>query len=169
MTPAESSLWSFSLRVYAARGVTDACLWLQDKRGLDVNLLLFCVWAGLSRGELEDETVAEARELAGDWSRRVVCRLRAVRRELASDDYPKLRSEVQRVELAAEKVVQELLEALALRSPALDQPRATALRSARANLACYLDHEGVSHDPEVEARLAAVLSAALGGAPTSPG
>src|SRR5471030_292758 len=38
--------WNFSLEIYAAEGVSGACLDLQERRGCDVNILLFCCWLG---------------------------------------------------------------------------------------------------------------------------
>ncbi|MGE4220898.1 MAG: TIGR02444 family protein, partial [Alphaproteobacteria bacterium] len=40
----DAALWPFSLSVYARPGVAEACLALQARRGLDVNLLLWCGW-----------------------------------------------------------------------------------------------------------------------------
>jgi uncharacterized protein (TIGR02444 family) len=37
-----NAFWDFSLKVYAAAGVADECILLQDRFGIDVNLLLFC-------------------------------------------------------------------------------------------------------------------------------
>src|SRR3954470_3940357 len=36
--------WNFSLELYAGEGVAEACLDLQERRGCDVNVLLFCCW-----------------------------------------------------------------------------------------------------------------------------
>jgi len=79
----ESSLWRFSLAVYAQPGVDTACLDLQDRLGADVNLLLFALWAGavcgtrLSAAELE-----RLSSEAAAWQREVVAPLRGVRRRL---------------------------------------------------------------------------------------
>src|SRR5260370_35736283 len=40
--------WNFSLEIYAGEGVAEACLDLQERRGCDVNILLFCCWLGAS-------------------------------------------------------------------------------------------------------------------------
>ena len=61
--------WDFSLRVYGSDGVPAACIALQERRGIDVNLLLFSAWIGESgRGVLAesdlDATLA-ATTLAG--------------------------------------------------------------------------------------------------------
>ena len=39
-----SPFWRFSLRLYRAPGVGDACIALQETSGVDVNLLLFLLW-----------------------------------------------------------------------------------------------------------------------------
>ncbi len=50
---AKHPFWDFSLALYGREGVARACVALQDRRGLDVNILLFCCWAG-SRGRRLD-------------------------------------------------------------------------------------------------------------------
>ena len=40
-------LWEFSLEFYAQPGVASACLALQDRCGVDVNVLLLMCWCGL--------------------------------------------------------------------------------------------------------------------------
>lgn len=161
MGAVDTSFWSFSLRVYAAPGVADGCLWLQDAHGLDVNVLLFCVWTGITRGEMDAALMADVEALSRDWSSRVVEGLRTVRRGLASSGHQELHEEVQRVELAAEKIEQQELEKLAGRMPAFDLAPAAARRSARRNLALYLDSRSVTIDADVEMRLAPLIDAAL--------
>lgn len=46
----ENPFWRFSCAVYAAPGVAQACLELQDTHGADVNLLLLAAWLGAARG-----------------------------------------------------------------------------------------------------------------------
>src|SRR4029077_986465 len=41
-------LWRFSLAFYALPGVARALIALQDRDGLDVNLMLFAMWLGIS-------------------------------------------------------------------------------------------------------------------------
>ena len=60
--------WDFSLEVYAKEGVADACLRLQDDLGIDVNMLLFCCWAGHSGGgELGKRFIADTAGAVGAW------------------------------------------------------------------------------------------------------
>ena len=42
---AVSPFWTFSLRIYGQPGVPPACLTLQDEHGVDVNVLLFALYA----------------------------------------------------------------------------------------------------------------------------
>src|ERR1700680_2972326 len=49
-TQAGSPFWRFSLRFYRQPGVADACIALQDARGVDVNILLFFLWLGSPGG-----------------------------------------------------------------------------------------------------------------------
>jgi uncharacterized protein (TIGR02444 family) len=135
---AAAELWEFSLATYAAPGVADECLALQDRHGLDVNIALFCCWYGWSgRGRLTAAGIAAAEARVADWTRDVVVPLRAVRRALkplAAPQAATLRTSVKRLELDAEREEQRLLVAGAAgASPAAD-PR----RDAAANLDSYL-------------------------------
>ena len=42
--PLDNAFWKFSLAVYAAPGVPEECLAVQERYGVDVNVLLFCAW-----------------------------------------------------------------------------------------------------------------------------
>jgi len=78
----ETPFWDFSLAVYNRPGVAEACLALQDRRGLDVNLLLACCWAGAAGRRLEAQDISGLRGAVDEWQREVVAPLRAVRRRL---------------------------------------------------------------------------------------
>jgi uncharacterized protein (TIGR02444 family) len=43
--------WRFSLAFYARPGMADALIGLQDRAGLDVNLMLFALWRGALHGQ----------------------------------------------------------------------------------------------------------------------
>ena len=60
----DGRFWAFSLDVYGRPGVAPACLALQDRHGLDVNLLLFCCWAASQGVTLDQRTLAAAEEAA---------------------------------------------------------------------------------------------------------
>jgi uncharacterized protein (TIGR02444 family) len=79
----EGRLWSFSLATYNKPGVQKECLDLQNKHGIDVNMLLFCAFVG---GEhcavLPESDIKAALEVVADWHKNIVSRLRHVRRAL---------------------------------------------------------------------------------------
>lgn len=78
----DSPFWAFSLEIYGRPGVEDACLDLQRRLDLDVNLLLLCCWLATHGVHLDE---AAARRVAGaveGWRIEVVRPLRAVRRRL---------------------------------------------------------------------------------------
>ncbi len=116
----ETPFWAFSLAVYAGDGVAEECLGLQERLGLDVNLLLFAAYMGAVEGiRLEAKDVAAASAAVAEWHAEVVRPLRAVRRALkipaADADNPlhatnaTLRLQVKRAELESEKVEQAML------------------------------------------------------------
>jgi uncharacterized protein (TIGR02444 family) len=117
---APSPFWTFSLAVYREGAVQRECLELQDRYGVDVNLLLFCAFIGAVRGAaMPDQAVRLAGELVEDWHRDIVASLREVRRALkplAIDASPvaasaaALRANVKAMELEAERIEQTMLE-----------------------------------------------------------
>jgi uncharacterized protein (TIGR02444 family) len=133
-----ADFWAFSLALYAAPGVADECLALQDRHGLDVNIALFCCWYGWSgRGRLAAADVAAAEARVAAWSRDIVVPLRSVRRVLKPLPSPAaaaIRTSVKRLELDAEREEQRLLVA-GMPNPV---PAVDPLGDAGANLAAYL-------------------------------
>jgi uncharacterized protein (TIGR02444 family) len=79
----ESPLWRFSLAVYRGAGVQEECLGVQERFGVDVNLLMLCAYAGAVEGAvLSASDIADALEASGAWHGNVVKTLRQVRRTL---------------------------------------------------------------------------------------
>jgi uncharacterized protein (TIGR02444 family) len=108
-------LWDWTLEAYAQPGVPEACLSLQDEHGQNTPLLLWAVWAEAGDAAL----LARAAEVAHRWDDLAVTPIRAVRRALkppapgvADTDREGLREDVKAVELRAERVLMETLEAL---------------------------------------------------------
>jgi uncharacterized protein (TIGR02444 family) len=134
---ARNPFWAYSLRLYRKPGVAPACLGLQDRLGLDVNVLLFCLWTA-SRGlPLAPRTMAAAVDMSLMWSANVVRPLRSVRRFLKPMQLPAFRGQVARAELAAEKLEQMLLFGLLAQSP--ERPAGKPSGDvAGANLGRYL-------------------------------
>jgi uncharacterized protein (TIGR02444 family) len=142
----EPHLWRFSLAFYAAPSVARALITLQDRHGLDVNLMLFVLWLGVSgRGRLSGDELRAAERAGGQIRADVVEPLRALRRSLAQNpdaDVQRLRDGVKALELAAEKLVQSRLSRLAGPCDA-SRSRHARLAAAHDNFALYLGPERV--------------------------
>lgn len=142
---ARNPFWSYSLRVYKRPGMASACIALQDRAGVDVNLLLFCLWAGRSRIVLRPTTVKAALAVSNEWRSHIVEPLRSVRRHLkdpaqASMVLRALRERVLALELQAERLQQDALYALAEAVPRQDGERAMI---GADNLAAYFRQAGI--------------------------
>jgi uncharacterized protein (TIGR02444 family) len=134
----QSDFWRFSLEIYGRPNLSPHLIALQDGAGRDVNILLFCLYAGLVLGRRlgPDELVALASSVAG-WNAAVTEKLRAVRRDLkplaADPEIARLRSAVQVAELDAERLGQGRIEAALSEGPR----EAPGAYLARANLFAY--------------------------------
>jgi uncharacterized protein (TIGR02444 family) len=141
-----AAFWRFSLALYARPGVADALIALQDRAGLDVNLILFGLWVGTRHArELGRDGFAAAAEAAAELSG-VVRGIRMLRRQLgdgSAGDIRRLRGVVLRLELAAERQVQMRLAACADFATAQRAPRDRG-SAALANLARCLGDESES-------------------------
>lgn len=78
----ESAFWSYSLELYGRPGVERACLELQRRHDLDVNMVLLCFWLATRGMELDKAGLDRARAAAESWQLEVVRPLRAIRRRL---------------------------------------------------------------------------------------
>ena len=89
--------WNFSLELYAGEGVAEACLDLQERRGCDVNILLFCCWLGASgRPTLTADRLRAILKASDAWQAEIVRPLRAVRRLLKDRPWPEAMPETGR-------------------------------------------------------------------------
>lgn len=110
-------LWNFALRTYAQPGVESACLALQEA-GCDVCLLLAGAWLERRATPCTHERLQVLREQAQHWQREVIAPLRRTRQqwraEAAGDaQLTSLRERLKALELEAERVLLQRLEALA--------------------------------------------------------
>jgi uncharacterized protein (TIGR02444 family) len=127
------SLWTFAVDLYAAPGVADACLGLQDRHGCDVNVLLFAAWMGAVRHHaLAPAEMVEAAASVHDWHAEIVRPLRGVRRRLKSGPLPApdaseaLRTRIKAIEIEAERIELATLETLAAKWHVRDVERGGA-------------------------------------------
>lgn len=102
----------FAVNLYTGGEVGPACLQLQDRYGLDVNLVLFAAFLGaVGRRKLNSADITLARCRVDAWHRDVVGGLRTIRRGLKAGPAPapsaataELRKKVQQIEIAAELI-----------------------------------------------------------------
>jgi uncharacterized protein (TIGR02444 family) len=161
----DNALWRFVLPFYGRPGVAPACLTLQERLGVDVNILLFAIFAQIARGiALDPEDLATVDALVHDWRDEVVRPLRAIRSRMKSGPSPApsattepLRGRIKAAELEAEQIELALLfEWLGTRPPRAVTP--IAKRDIPQTVARYFASGPLA--PEVEAALE-VLSSAM--------
>jgi len=147
--------WNFSLEIYSGEGVTEACLDLQERRGCDVNVLLFCCWLGASgRPTLTVERLRALLTVTDAWQVEIVRPLRAVRRLLK--DRPWLEALPETVDATRRRVADAGLYA----PPAdRDRPVEKRLRAAIGNLGVYAVCLGVTPDDKDKAAVTALMIA----------
>jgi uncharacterized protein (TIGR02444 family) len=74
--------WDYALELYGSQGVEAACLELQERYGLDVNVVLFCCWLA-HRGVPADAALfGRIAATTAAWQEQFVRPLRAVRERL---------------------------------------------------------------------------------------
>lgn len=131
------SLWDWAVEAYAAPGVGDACLTLQDRHEQNPCLLLWAAWSARTGRTPAPDHVEAACDVARAWETTAVAPLRAVRRTLKApipdmDDGARLalRDEVKAIELSAERRLLAELEALAPADQGPPRPILDALVAA---------------------------------------
>lgn len=141
------SFWDWSQNAYGAPGAEETLLTLQDAHGLNVNLLLWCVWIAGRFAEPDEATLRRAMMIADEWERDAVAPLRRVRRTLKSrSGVEALRRKVKDAELCAERELQAALESFAVTRLAAAQDGEAPAR-ARRTLAAYARAAGAGKTP----------------------
>ncbi len=161
-----SPFWRFSVAFYRQPGVAQACLELQDRCGVDVNLLLFLLWMARAGRSLAGDDVKALDARLSRWRSEVVRPLRDMRRMLKTDP-PLLQSaqaegfreRVKALELEAERAQQEAMHALALTLAV--EPAASPEAAARAHVAAYERVRGCAFDRQSVDVLLSTLARAM--------
>ncbi len=110
-------LWEYSLVTYRAEEIAATCLALQDRFGVDVNLLLYAAWLARNNRCLDTEHLNELDALVTKWRDSVVRPLRGLRRQLQTyTEAAAVREELKTLELRAEQEQQEVMYAFHQRS-----------------------------------------------------
>ena len=141
-------LWDFALQVYGQNGVPSACIALQDRHTLDVNIILLSLWLGYSGRPLIDQTFLErVLDVSTRWNKEVVWKIRSARVVLKEkfSSIPLERSETLRQGLLALEIDCEHSELLAFAGivdtdPNTDLGEPLKLAICLANLSLYFNH-----------------------------
>jgi uncharacterized protein (TIGR02444 family) len=135
----ENPFWQFSLAVYGAPGVAQECIALQDRHGIDVNVLLFVAWLSAELGfVLSPATLESIDASVSVWRQNVVAPVRTARRHLKQSGPPALYDEIKALELKLEQAEQLQLFDL---THTLDAPHTEPVQALRANLALYAERK----------------------------
>lgn len=158
--------WRYSARLYGRPGVSGECLRLQDDAGVDVNVTLFCCWAGFRVGRrLDTEDIRGLLEATRDWREGAIRPIRRLRRELKeltgrTEGSGFVYDAIKRCELAAEKVKQRLLISAAGTMEISDAEVPDGAATALANIECYFTAQAVEESDWVKTAVAAIIAAA---------
>ena len=162
-----SEFWEFTIAHYGREGLSPAVIALQDRLGVDVNMLLLCCWAGSTgRGPLAAVDIDRALAVARPWQAEVVERLRAARRHLkpppaAAPEGPAeaLRRRILGCEIDGEHVAQLMMEATVTRAPDAGRAVGDRLAETAGGLGLYLAALGIVVGAADRVDLATLLGA----------
>lgn len=165
MTTREDRFQRFALDVYRADGVSLAAVLLQDRCGVDVNVLLLAAFVGSARGASFGRAEAEcARARTQQWQHEVVRPLRALRKRLKDGPAPvptpataALRDQVKAAELDAEMIELNELSEFASCLDASPAPGDAAERATAAMLAVV--RLSAAREPSADERKAITIIA----------
>lgn len=161
--PAQSPFWTFSLAYYGGAGVSEACLELQDRCGVDVNVILFLAWLASQKRRIAGADIQAIAAKVLPWQTEVIAPIRALRRHLKNGaplvdakTGEAFRNKIKALELESEQLQQAAMTDLA--TGLSGEPAASAQEAARANIDAYA---GVLGRPLTESAVD-TLVAALG-------
>ena len=160
----DGGFWTFTLELYGKPGVAPALIGLQDRLGLDVNMLLYCCWAGADGRQLSRDDLKAVEAVAEPWQSEVVRPLRALRRRLKggfppmpADRVETYRKRVNELEIEGEHIVQN-----AMAQPPRGERQADTDAAAAAvcgNLQAYLKLRHAPVEAAERADLTTILRA----------
>lgn len=164
----DNPIWDFTLAVYGKPGVSDALITLQDQRGADVNVLLYCGWYAVSgRGKLDDTALEIIARIGAEWQNEVVVPLRELRRRMKGNAMgaparlsDAVREDIKALELDGERVAQEILYDQGRDAPASSENLEMRTANARENIAGYLRAIGAAPNADEVAMILLIANAA---------
>lgn len=115
------SLWDWAKERYARAGVAELCLRLQDDHGLDVDIVLACLWRAELGQTVSADLLCSMHAAAAPIRARIV-ELRAVRRALGAErdrdpSWQPVYEHTKAAELAAERLELAALERVIVAAP----------------------------------------------------
>jgi uncharacterized protein (TIGR02444 family) len=159
----DASLWAFSTSLYGLPGAAEECLLLQEHFGVNINVLLFSLYAASEfRAVLSPIDIGSAASAIAQWHTQVVETLRKVRRLLKQPGTrgASLRTQVAHAELEAERIESaSLIEWFNARSAALPQGERNA--AIAHNCRSTLSHYGAGPQIDLPQRLIGLAIAAV--------
>ena len=149
MGPPDNPFWNFSLQFYSQDGVADILLWFQEECQVDINLILYCCWAGISQTPVLRATdITFLRQIVDRWQSEIVQPLRSLRQTLKIDargapvsQVAGVRASLQQAELEAERLQQDMLHTSAPREAHKTLDESEGRQHTISNLVLYLTQE----------------------------
>ena len=148
--------------------MSDALIALQDERGADVNILLYCGWYAVSnRGILDAAAFSAITKMGAEWQTEVIEPLRALRRRMKGNAMgapPRLadamREDIKALELDGERAAQEILYGHGRDAPVTETNVETRIANARENMTVYLRNVGADPNDAEMAMISLIANAA---------
>lgn len=161
-TTLDNPFWDYSLKVYGMAGFGPACIAFQDRHGLVVNLLIFCLWAAHNGQRLESGDLARLEDTIAPWEAEITNPLRAARRWLKGQDLvPEAQAKALGKAILARELEGEQLEQWLISQSLPLGAGVPSLELAAGNLLTYLRQAGIAPDQDDQAALATLLGAAF--------
>ena len=164
----DNELWRFVHSFYAVKGVSPACIVLQDKLGVDVDILLLAIFAQVRRGILLDRSdLGIVDNLVRDWRSEIIQTLRRARTRLKAGPAPApssvtedLRNRIKAAELETEQIELAVLADWLDRQPPRPTKRIDEAKDIPLMVARYFQRQPAdTFAPEVDAALDALSRA----------
>ena len=155
----ETEFWEYSKKLYSK--VSHSFIWLQDFRGLDVNLLLFCCWRG-QLGQLFSPTdIRLFCDKVSGIRQNFILPIREARKYLPKIEWSikskNLKKKLLAIELEGERIEQTILvNSLGSIKKGSPEVNSRAAKLVNANIISYLEHHNVVIDSEVREELSAI-------------
>lgn len=128
------TLWDWAVAAYAAEGVSETCLSLQDQHEQNTCLLLWAGWNAATGRRPDEDAIEAACDTARAWDTTTISPLRAIRRTLKlpvpdidGAAREAVRNRIKAVELEAERHLLLALEGLSPAPSGAARPAVDAL------------------------------------------